>query len=128
MPNKVRIDKWLWAIRLYKSRSVSTDACKSGKVKVNDKSVKPSLIVEEGMQISINKKEKKWVIQVVNLIDKIVGAAIALKCYEDLSPIQEPTENSPAFFYTVPEKRDRGTGRPTKKERRIIDKFKDKDL
>jgi ribosome-associated heat shock protein Hsp15 len=127
MPNKIRIDKWLWAVRMYKSRSVSTDACKAGKVKVNDKTVKPSFVIEEGMLISINKREKKWLIKATNIIDKRVASVIALTCFEDLSPEQEISENSPAFFYPIPEKRDRGTGRPTKKERRIIDKFKDKD-
>lgn len=124
MPNKTRIDKWLWSIRIYKSRSISTDACKSGRVKVNGKSVKPSFIIEEGMIVNVNKKEKIWKVKALKIIEKRVASPIALTCYEDLSPPPVPSEKMPSFFYQSTEKRDKGTGRPTKKDRRNIDKFK----
>lgn len=127
MPNKVRIDKWLWSIRIYKSRSVSTEACKSGRVKINGSSVKPSFLLEEGMEVHINKREKKWIVKAINLIEKRVSSAIALTCYEDLSPPEEPSNKLEAFFYRNSEKRDKGSGRPTKRDRRIIDKFKENE-
>ena len=127
MPNKVRIDKWLWAIRLYKTRSMATDACRSGRVKVDEKSVKASFSIEVGTKVSINKREKKWVVVCHKLIEKRVGAEIAKECYEDFSPPTIPTKGNRAFFYSRAEIREKGTGRPTKKERRILDEFKDEE-
>lgn len=124
MPNKTRIDKWLWSVRIYKSRSIATEACKSGRVKVNDKSIKPSYILEEGQTVSVNKKEKKWIVKCIKAIEKRVSAELAQTCYEDFSPPEEPRKKLGAFFYTTSETRDKGKGRPTKKERRVLDKFK----
>ena len=125
MPNKTRIDKWLWSIRIYKSRSIATEACKSGRVKIDGKSVKPSYIIEEGQMISVNKREKKWVVKCLKVIEKRVSAEIAQTCYEDQSPPEQPRTKLGAFFYTTSETRDKGVGRPTKRERRTLDKFKD---
>ncbi|MEZ5006846.1 MAG: RNA-binding S4 domain-containing protein [Chitinophagales bacterium] len=127
MPNKTRIDKWLWSVRIYKSRSVATEACKSGRVKVDAKSVKPSYTIEEGQTVTVNKKEKKWVVKCLNAIEKRVSAEIAQTCYEDFSPPEQPSNKLGAFFYTTSEMRDKGVGRPTKRERRVLDKFKDID-
>ncbi len=125
MPNKARIDKWLWSIRIYKSRSIATEACKSGRVKINGKGVKPSYLLEVGQTVSINKKEKNWIVKCIKLIEKRVGAEIAKTCYEDLSPPEVSVKKLGAFFYKTSEKRDKGLGRPTKRERRTLDKFKD---
>ena len=122
---KIRIDKWLWAVRMYKTRSLATEACKSGKVKINGEAVKPSYDLTVGKIILINRQGEKWTIKALKLIDKRVGAPLAAECYEDLTPPEEKDKlKFPAFFYEV---RDKGTGRPTKKERREIDKFKDSD-
>ena len=127
MPNKVRIDKWLWSIRLYKTRTVASDACRSGRVKINGKSVKPSYLLEAGIIVTAKKREKLWVVKVLDLIEKRVGAPRALKCYEDLSPPVELRESPPSFFYKPSDTRKKGAGRPTKRERRDIDKFREEE-
>lgn len=125
VPHKVRIDKWLWSVRIYKSRSIATEACRSGRVKVNDKSVKPSFMLEENQMVDVNKKEKRWKVKVIRLIEKRVGAEIAQTCYEDFSPPEQPVKKMGAFFYQTSEIREKGSGRPTKRDRRNIDRFKD---
>lgn len=122
--NKTRIDKWLWAVRLYKTRSLASEACQSGRVKVNGSSVKPAFMVHVDHEIYINRGAGEVSIyKIVNIIDKRVGAPLAVLCYEDKSP-PKIIDGMPSAFYTY-EIRDRGVGRPTKKERRDIDKFKD---
>ncbi len=122
---QVRIDKYLWAIRLFKTRSLATKACNAGKVKHNGVSIKPSFQVREGMVISARVHHVLRTIEVVKLIDKRVGASIAETCYKDLTPKEEfervRSERSRLLSH---EKRDRGIGRPTKKERRDIEDFK----
>lgn len=125
MPKKVRIDKWLWAVRIYKTRSMATNACKSGKVKVGDEIVKPSYSLEEGMMVTARQRYKIWKVKSLRLIEKRVGAALATDCYEDHSPTPEKSGVLPSFFYRTNEKRDQGVGRPTKKDRRSIERFKD---
>ena len=125
VPNKVRIDKWLWSIRLYKTRTLASNACRAGRVKIESKSVKASYLIEEGTLVSIKQRDKSWNVKAIKLIEKRVGAAIAVTCYEDLSPPQETPNKAPSFFHSLPERRERGTGRPTKKDRREIDEFKD---
>lgn len=127
MPKKVRIDKWLWSVRIYKTRSMATIACKAGKVKVDGKNVKPSFMLETGMTVTARKREQIYVVKSEKLIEKRVGAAIAQECYEDLSPPPEPSGRLPSFFYKSNEIREKGSGRPTKKDRRILDDFKDED-
>lgn len=125
VPNKVRLDKWLWSIRIFKTRTLATEACRSGRVKVSGKSVKASHGVEVGDIFQIKLSRKTWLVRAEKLIQKRVGAVIAKTCFEDLSP--EPTEDEKirAFFYKPTEVRDRGIGRPTKKDRRTLDDFKD---
>lgn len=120
---KVRIDKWLWAIRIYKTRTLASDACKAGKVKINGKSVKPSYNLQVGETIHIQKGINKKIYKALNLIEKRVAASLAAEAYEDLSPpeIQEKKTYSAFFHYPG---RDKGAGRPTKKERRDMDKWK----
>lgn len=122
---KIRIDKWLWAVRLYKTRTLATDACKAGKIKINDEAVKPSYDLSADKILQINKQGEKWTIKVIKLIEKRVSAPLAAECYEDLTPPEEKDKlKYPSFFYEV---RDKGIGRPTKKDRREIDKFKEID-
>lgn len=124
--NKVRIDKWLWSVRIFKSRSLATEACKSSKVKIDDTNVKPSSSVEVGQNVKVKKGGFNLEFKVLKLIEKRVGAPIAVTCYEDLTPQEELDKFNDWFIgKAAPEKRERGTGRPTKRERRDIDKFKD---
>lgn len=123
--NKVRVDKWLWAIRIYKTRTLSSHQCKSNQVKVNGKKAKASTDVETGDVIECTKEGFHLKLEVTTIIEKRVGAAIAVKCYKDLTPEDEYKKFDNWFVGKgKTEFRDKGLGRPTKKERREIDKFK----
>jgi len=125
---KVRIDKWLWAIRLFKSRSLSTDACKSGQVKVAGESVKASYMTKIGDHIMVKKNGFNFTYEVLETIEKRVGAPIAITCYRDLTPPEEMIKFEAWFLAGKKgEFRDKGIGRPTKKDRRSIDGFKEID-
>ena len=122
--NGVRIDKWLWASRLYKTRAIATDAIKGGKVKINDTPVKPSREVKEGDVIQVQIEQLHKVVQVLSLIRNRVPAKMVPEVYADLTP-KEEYERIEFMHAYKGEYRDRGAGRPTKKERRLIDKMKD---
>ena len=125
MPSKVRIDKWLWSVRIFKSRTIATDACKSGKVKIDGVNVKPSLSIEPGAIIEVRKNGFNLQFKVIKLIEKRVGAPIAQECYEDLTPAEEMQKYTDWYVGKAgSERRERGAGRPTKRERREIDRFK----
>lgn len=121
----VRIDKWLWAIRLYKTRSKSSAACKKGKVDINDQEAKPSNMVRVGDIVKVRIKTMTKTLKVVGLIDKRVSAEVAAENYEDLTP-QEEYDNLKKLHELNSEYREKGKGRPTKKERREIDWLKKK--
>lgn len=118
----VRVDKWLWSIRAFKTRTAAGAACTSGKVTVNDEPAKPATKVSVGDVVEARKRDRRHVYRVVELIEKRVGAARAAECYEDLSP-PVPKKSDPAL---VPPggARARGMGRPTKRERRQIDRLR----
>lgn len=118
---KLRVDKYLWAIRIFKTRSISTEACKAGKVKLNGLSIKPSHEVKINEVFTIQRGPDKKIVQVKGLLTNRVDAQKAIQFYEDQSPRPEEKSFSSSFLYGG--KRDRGTGRPTKKERRDIDDF-----
>lgn len=120
---KLRLDKYLWAIRLFKTRSAASNACDKGKVKINDDSAKASRIVRIGDQFEVKTEEKKWVIKVVGLLPKRVQYSEAIKYYEDLTPPEEIERIAfqTASFYSG--KRQSKIGRPTKKDRRDIGDF-----
>ena len=122
----LRIDKWLWAIRIFKTRTLATDACKAGRVKVDGQRVKASRGIKVGETVHVQKGQEKKVVKAIKLIEKRVGAAIAVTCYEDLSPPPPPKVHKlDSLFHLAPvAQRKRGDGRPTKKDRRAIDKFK----
>lgn len=126
MPDKVRIDKWLWSARIFKTRTLATDVCKAGKVRVNDKSVKPSYLLQVGETIQVKKEGFNMQYKVLQLIEKRVGAPIAQTCYEDLTSQEELNKYADWFVgKSRSEMREKGAGRPTKRERRQIDQFKD---
>lgn len=124
--NKVRLDKWLWAVRLFKSRTMATDACKAGKIKLNGHSLKPSYLITVGETIEVKKNGFNLIFKVNQLLEKRVSAVLAAPCFEDLTPADELNKYRDWFTGKAgAEFRDRGEGRPTKKDRREIDEFKD---
>ncbi|MBK8549443.1 MAG: RNA-binding S4 domain-containing protein [Saprospiraceae bacterium] len=123
--DKVRVDKWLWAVRLFKSRSLSTDTVKSGKVKLAGKTIKASFHVNIGDVLEVKKNGFLLQIKVDKKIDKRVSAPLAAECFTDLTPAEELNKYMDWFVGKgKTEYRDKGDGRPTKKERREIDDFK----
>ncbi len=123
--DKVRIDKWLWSVRIFKSRTIATDACKSGKVKIKGANVKPSYMLEREELVEVRKNGFNLQFKVIDLIQKRVSAPLAQECYEDLTPAEELNKYQDWFVgKAAAEKREKGAGRPTKKERRTIDEFK----
>lgn len=120
----VRLDKWLWAARLFKTRAIATDAIKGGKVKINDTAVKPSREVKEGEIIQVQIEQLHKVVQVKTVIKNRVSAKQVPEVYTDLTP-KEEYERIEFMHAYKSEYRDRGAGRPTKKERRMIEKMKD---
>ncbi len=122
--NIVRMDKWLWAARLYKTRSLAADAIKGGKVKVDGNPVKPSREVKEGDVIQVQIDQLHKVVQVKTVIKNRVSAKQVPEIYNDLTPKEEYERIEFMHAYKA-EWRDRGAGRPTKKERRMIEKMKD---
>jgi ribosome-associated heat shock protein Hsp15 len=123
--NKVRIDKWLWSVRIFKSRTLATDACKSGKVSIDGIPVKPSYLLRREETILVKKKGFTLTLKSIDLIQKRVGAPLAQACYIDLTP-EEELQKYERWFKARSGNifREKGTGRPTKKERRIIDKLR----
>lgn len=123
---KTRVDKWLWAIRFFKTRSLATDACSGGKVKVNGVNAKASQLIKPGDMVICKKEHINYELKVVTIIEKRVGAPIAVTCYENLTPPEELNKFEDWFVGKGKnEIRERGAGRPTKRERREIDEFKD---
>lgn len=121
---EVRIDKYLWAIRAYKTRTDATDACKGGKIRVNGNDIKPSKTVKAGDEISVRKGAVTYTFRVIALIDKRQGAKSVPMYAENITP-QEELDKLRAPVETFFLKRERGTGRPTKKERRQMDSIWD---
>ncbi len=116
--DSTRVDRYLWAIRLCKTRTDATDLCKGGHVEVNGRSAKPATTVTVGDSISARVHGRDRVVEVTQVIDKRVGAAVAVDCYIDHSPPVPESDRTPTLA------RDRGTGRPTKRERRQLDKWR----
>jgi len=117
---EVRIDKYLWAIRVYKTRTDATDACKGGKVRLNGGDVKPSRAVHVGDTLVIRKGVAQFTYKVTALLDKRVGAKLVQQYADNLTP-QSELDKLRAPVETFFLKRDRGSGRPTKKDRRELD-------
>lgn len=112
------MDVWLWAVRLYKSRSTATTACRGGHVRVNRATAKASTHVKVGDRVEAF-VERKRILEVVTVIDKRVGAAVAARCMIDHSPPAPVVKRQPRVAVREP-----GSGRPTKRERRELDRFR----
>ena len=122
MPDKekLRIDKYLWAIRLFKTRTLAADACKAGRVKLDGQNIKPSHEVKEGEIYQVSKGIERKVLKVTGLLENRADAKTVINFYQDLTPIEQ-TLAFKSMFHAPLLKRDRGTGRPTKRDRREID-------
>ena len=120
---KLRIDKYLWAIRIFKTRSLATEACRAGRVKLNGQNIKPSYVVKVGEIYQIQKGIERKVIEVIGLLARRADAKTAAQFYVDQTPLED-THAYKSTFHAPVLKRDRGTGRPTKRDRREIDDLK----
>jgi|ERR1043166_3392760 ribosome-associated heat shock protein Hsp15 len=125
MPDKLRLDKYLWCIRLFKTRSQAATACDTGKVKFNGSPAKASKHISRGDEYEVKTEKKRWRIKVTNLLYNRVKYELALKYYIDITPTEEiqRLKYQAASFYSG--KRKSKIGRPTKKERRNLDDFMD---
>jgi len=121
---EVRADTYLWAIRMYKSRTLASEAIKGGKVKLGDQNLKPSHNVKVGERYTLSIGHVKKIIEVTALTETRRSFEIALQHYADHSPEPEKRDEVlPSAFFRVNIKRERGTGRPTKKDRRDMNDF-----
>lgn len=115
----MRVDAWIWSVRLTKTRSIAAAACKAGHVRVNGERVKPAHSLRVGDEVRVFHDGRERIVKVAKLIMKRVGAPVAAECYVDNSPPPPPREVAAAVGI-----RDRGTGRPTKRDRRILDQLR----
>lgn len=122
MSEVARIDKWLWAARIFKTRSIAADACKNGRVTVGGTNVKPSHVIKAGEVVSVKKPPVIYSFKVLKPIEQRVGAKLIPEIYENVTDAKqyELLEMSRISGFVD---RARGTGRPTKKERRALDAF-----
>ena len=114
-----RIDQWLWAVRLHKTRSAATAACRGGRVRINGTTAKASSPVRPGDRVETRVADRARIVEVVRLISKRVAAPVAAECLIDHSPPPPPTELSVPTLSREP-----GSGRPTKRDRRNLDKLR----
>ena len=118
----VRVDKWLWAVRVFKTRTSATTACTSGRVKVNDEPAKPATKISVGDVVEARRGDHVVIYRVTGLVEKRIGAKLVEDHVDDLSP-PKPKKSDPVLAPPGGARR-RGEGRPTKKERRKIDKLR----
>jgi len=122
MMDEVRIDKWLWAVRIFKTRTIAAEACKKGRVLIGNVSVKPSRNIRAGEIIQVRKSPVTFSFKVLALADKRMGAKMVPQFMENVTP-PDQYELSELNKISGFVDRQRGTGRPTKKERRDLDQF-----
>lgn len=122
---KLRIDKYLWAIRVFKTRTLATEACKAGRIKLGGQNIKPSHEVKVGEVYNISKGAERKVIKVTGLLENRMDAKTVVNFFEDETPLEQ-TNQFKSMFHAPVLKRDRGTGRPTKRDRREIDDIHEK--
>jgi len=122
---KIRIDKWLWTVRIFKSRTQATTACKSGRIKIGDKNLKPSYLITIGESIMVRKNGFNLEFVVKGILKSRVSATLAAPCYDNITPEEELNKYKSWFVgKAAAEQRIKGAGRPTKKERREIEDYK----
>jgi ribosome-associated heat shock protein Hsp15 len=117
--SSARVDAWVWAVRLAKTRSAATAACKAGHVQVNGERAKPAQPVRIGDEVRLRSTDVERTVTVARLLSKRVSAVIAAECFVDLTPPPPPKEEVPTTVL-----RDRGAGRPTKRERRDLERLR----
>ncbi|MEU0492496.1 RNA-binding S4 domain-containing protein [Nocardiopsis sp. NPDC006139] len=117
-PDSTRVDRWLWAVRLTKTRSDAAQACRGGHVRVNDRPAKPASTVKVGDEVRVRLHGTTRIVEVGHVLEKRVAAPIAVRCYVDNTPELPPQATIPVI------RRDRGAGRPTKKDRRLLDRLR----
>ena len=115
------MDSWIWSVRLAKTRSLASAACRAGHVRVNDERVKPAQMVKVGDKVRVRQEDWERIVVVSRLVRKRVGAVVAAECFVDHSPPPPSREAAAAVGI-----RDRGAGRPTKRERRDIDRLRNR--
>ncbi|MER7770199.1 S4 domain-containing protein [Kitasatospora sp. NPDC096140] len=115
----VRVDSWIWSVRLVKTRALAAAACRAGHVRVNGERAKPAQALKAGDEVRVREENHERVVVVRKLIRKRVGAEVAAECLVDNSPPRPPRE-----FVAAAGQRDRGAGRPTKRERRELDQLR----
>lgn len=126
---KIRIDKWLWSVRIFKSRTIANEACRKGRVKIREEKVKASHNIVIGDVVQVFKNGFNLSFEVVQLLEKRVSATLAQQAYLDHTPEAELRKYDDWFVGKAgAERRIPGAGRPTKRERREIDAFKDEEL
>ncbi|WP_221308905.1 RNA-binding S4 domain-containing protein [Nocardiopsis mwathae] len=117
-PPTTRVDRWLWAVRLLKTRAEAAQACRGGHVRVNDKPAKPAAGVRVGDTIRLRAHGMTRIVEVTHILEKRVGAPVAVRCYTDHTPPPPPEASVPVA------RRDRGAGRPTKRDRRMLTRLR----
>ncbi|TVL91370.1 RNA-binding S4 domain-containing protein [Streptomyces sp. SAJ15] len=115
----VRVDSWIWSVRLTKTRSLAATACRGGHVRVNGERVKPAHAVKAGDEVRLFHAGRERIVVVAKVVRKRVGAPVAVQCYVDNSPPPPPREEIAALGV-----RDRGAGRPTKRDRRDMERLR----
>ncbi|MEU7636194.1 MULTISPECIES: RNA-binding S4 domain-containing protein [unclassified Streptomyces] len=114
-----RVDSWIWSVRLTKTRSIAAAACRAGHVRVNGERVKPAHGVRSGDEVRLRQDGRERIVVVTRLVRKRVGAPVAVECYVDNSPPVPPRQEIAVIAV-----RDRGAGRPTKRDRRELDQLR----
>ncbi|GGD96983.1 RNA-binding S4 domain-containing protein [Planktosalinus lacus] len=122
----MRVDKYLWCVRYFKTRSIATNACRTGKVKIQGDNVKPSREVYPGDQVQVRKNQVDYVLEVLDIPESRLGAKLVDIYRKDITP-KENLEKLELLKYSKDYYRKKGTGRPTKKDRRDLDDFVEED-
>ncbi|HAF69376.1 MAG TPA: RNA-binding protein [Acidimicrobiaceae bacterium] len=117
-----RVDRWLWAVRIFRTRSLSKEACVRGAIRVNGSAAKPSASVKSGDRVTVKIRGSLKELEVIQTLEKRVGPALAANYYIDHSPAS--AQNEPTVSFNPVAKRERGSGRPTKRDRRHIDRLR----
>ena len=123
--HNTRIDKWLWAVRIFKTRAQATEACAGGKVKIDSTAVKASRKIKPGETLLVRKGVIKYMYKVLKIAEKRMGAKLIIDFVEDLTSDDERAKLKSPHKQPL-ETREKGQGRPTKKERRIMDEIREK--